>query len=78
MYFGITFDGEKYPEVKKRLEEHAKFFNKKLEMHLLVYSNLLELYFKSMDCSKVDRVILYDYKELGNWENFKEIFELVY
>lgn len=76
MYFGLTFDGEKYPEVKKRLEEHAKFFNKKLEMYLLVDLNLLELYFKSMDCSKVDRVILYDYKELGNWENFKRFSNL--
>lgn len=76
MYFGITFNGEKYPEIKKKLEEHAIFFNKKLEMNLLVDLNILELYFNSMDCSKVDRVILYDYEELGSWENFKKFSNL--
>lgn len=76
MYFGLTFNGEKYPEVKERLEEHARFFNKKLEMYLLVDLDILELYFKNIDLKTIDRVILYDYEELGSWEKFKKFSNL--
>jgi hypothetical protein len=76
IYFGITFNGENYPDIKERLEEHAIFFNKNLEMHLLVDLNILEIYFKSMDLKEIDRVILYDYEELGSWEKFKQFSNL--
>ncbi len=76
MYFGLTFYSEKYPDVTERLQEHASFFNKKLEMHLMVDLNLLEIYFKSMDITIIDRVLLYDLEELGSWETFKRFSNL--
>ncbi|QJX64598.1 hypothetical protein HLK66_25060 [Niallia circulans] len=76
MYFGLTFNGERYQEITERLQQHARFFNKKLEMHLVADLNLLELYLKSMDLTIIDRVLLYDYEELGSWENFKRFSNL--
>lgn len=75
-YFGITFNKERYSEIIERLKEHAGVFNKKLEMQLMVDLNLLELYFKAMDLTMVDRVLLYNYEELGSWENFKRFSTL--
>ncbi|MHA6252767.1 hypothetical protein [Oceanobacillus sp. CAU 1775] len=76
IYLGITFNREAYPETKKKLEEHAKYFNKALEMKLLVDLSKLEHYFTSTDCTNIDRVILYDYDELGCLENFREFSTL--
>ncbi|TFB21444.1 hypothetical protein E3U55_09030 [Filobacillus milosensis] len=76
MYIGLTFKRERYSEITEMLQDHARLFDRKLEMYLMVDLNLLELHFKSMDLAVIDRVLLYDYEELGNWENFKRFSNL--
>lgn len=76
MYIGLTFKKERYPEITERLQKHAKLFNRKLEMYLMVDLNFLELHFKSMELAVIDRVLLYDYEELGSWKNFKRFSNL--
>ncbi|MEZ7792193.1 hypothetical protein [Niallia circulans] len=76
MYLGLTFNPEKYSDVTERLQEHASIFNKKLEMHLMVDLNLLEIYFKSMDLTIIDRVLLYDLEKMCSWEIFKSFSNL--
>ncbi|MBZ9536809.1 hypothetical protein KGR20_21860 [Cytobacillus oceanisediminis] len=70
-YLGITFDFGDYHYIADALEDHAKYFNKKSSMYLLDDIGLLESFFKFIDRTTFSRVILYDFKELGSWENFK-------
>ncbi|WP_156289881.1 hypothetical protein [Oceanobacillus salinisoli] len=76
IYYGITFNVAKCQEITVKLQEHARFFNKKLEMHLVVDLSVLESYLKSMDLTIIDRILLYDYEELGSWDNFKRFSNL--
>gem|GEM_PF-4275050 len=76
MYFGLTFNKESYSEITLKLQEHANFFKRRLIMHLMVDLNILEMHFKSMDVKSIDRVLLYEYEELGSWENFKRFSNL--
>ncbi|MEN2465640.1 hypothetical protein [Ornithinibacillus sp. JPR2-1] len=71
IYFGITFNGERYTDIEKSLQIHADFFHKKLQMYLLVNVDLLELHLKFIDPKVIDRVLMYDYEELGSWGEFK-------
>ncbi|SES89380.1 hypothetical protein SAMN05421676_10243 [Salinibacillus kushneri] len=75
-YFGITFNKEHYVDIEERLKNHANFLNRELKMYLLVNIDLLELYIQFIDPKTVDRVLLYDYKELGNWEDFKRFSKI--
>jgi len=76
IYLGITFNSEKYLETKERLENHAKFFHKDLKMKLFVSLEEFKDYINKIDCSNIDRIVLYDCVELGNLEQFKEFSNL--
>ncbi|KAB7668928.1 hypothetical protein F9279_12040 [Bacillus sp. B1-b2] len=72
MYIGISFNMERYRDIEESLGVYSDILDKKLKMYLLADLNLLELHLQFIDKSSIDRVLLYDYKELGTWENFKQ------
>lgn len=75
-YFGLTFNVENYEDITESLQIHSEIVGKKMKMYLMASVEHLEFHLKFIDRTCIDRIVLYDYKELGNWETFKKFSNL--
>jgi len=76
MYICISFNMKRYKDIEESLAVYSDSTNKNRKMFLLADINLLDLYLQFIDRSTIDRVLLYDNQELGNWDNFKQFSNL--
>ncbi|KUP08427.1 hypothetical protein Q75_02890 [Bacillus coahuilensis p1.1.43] len=71
-YFGLTFNNDQFEDITESLQIHSQIVSKKMKMYLMASVDHLAFHLRFIDRTCIDRIIMYDFEEIGNWETLKE------